>query len=102
MAGGTAANGAGDCRRVQEAMVSGATQVESLLLRDANGDRTEIGFTDVQYAGSVSASERASVRRQSRKMSSPRIVRLRFQPWLALVAGHAGRVLRARIAAAEY
>lgn len=43
----------------KEALVSGAGQVENLLLRDANGDRTEISFSDVQYAASITANDRA-------------------------------------------
>jgi hypothetical protein len=43
----------------KEAVLSGGAQVEMLVLRDANGDRTEISFADVQYAGSITAAERA-------------------------------------------
>jgi Outer membrane lipoprotein carrier protein LolA len=43
----------------REAVVSGSAQVETLVLRDANGDRTEISFTEVQYSSVVSAAERA-------------------------------------------
>ncbi len=43
----------------KEAVVSGGTQVESLLLRDANGDYTEISFRDVQYNVAVTAQDRA-------------------------------------------
>jgi hypothetical protein len=43
----------------KEAVLSGGVQVEMLVLRDANGDRTEISFADVQYAGSITAAERA-------------------------------------------
>lgn len=43
----------------KEAVVGGAAQVETLLLRDANGDRTEISFADVQYAATVAPAERA-------------------------------------------
>jgi len=45
----------------KEAIVSGDAQVQSLLLRDANGDRTEISFADVQYASSMTAAERATL-----------------------------------------
>lgn len=51
----------------KEAVVGGAAQVETLLLRDANGDRTEIGFSDVQYAGSISADERSRFAGQAGK-----------------------------------
>jgi Outer membrane lipoprotein carrier protein LolA len=43
----------------KEATVSGNAQVESLLLRDANGDHTEISFAEVQYASDVTPAERA-------------------------------------------
>jgi len=43
----------------KEAVVSGNAQVENLVLRDANGDRTEIAFSEVQYASQVSAADRA-------------------------------------------
>ncbi len=43
----------------KEAVVSGGTQVETLVLRDANGDRTEISFSDVQYNKSIAPAERA-------------------------------------------
>jgi hypothetical protein len=43
----------------KEAVVSGATQVESLQLRDANGDATDISFSDVQYSAAVTAQDRA-------------------------------------------
>lgn len=42
----------------KEAMVSGARQVEGLVLRDANGDRTEISFSEVQYAAGITANDR--------------------------------------------
>jgi hypothetical protein len=45
----------------KEAVISGDAQVETLLLRDANGDRTEISFADVQYASSITAAERAAL-----------------------------------------
>ncbi|MGC3979833.1 MAG: outer membrane lipoprotein carrier protein LolA [Steroidobacteraceae bacterium] len=43
----------------KEAVVSGGTQVETLVLRDANGDHTEINFSDVQYANSIATADRA-------------------------------------------
>ncbi len=43
----------------KEATVSGAAQVEALMLRDANGDRTEISFSDVLYSADVPAEDRA-------------------------------------------
>lgn len=43
----------------KEAVVSGAAQVDTLVLRDANGDRTEIGFTDIRYASGVQPADRA-------------------------------------------
>jgi hypothetical protein len=43
----------------KDAVVSGARQVEALVLRDANGDRTEISFSEVQYARSVLPADRA-------------------------------------------
>ena len=43
----------------KEAVVSGGAQVDALLLRDDNGDRTEITFAEVQYGNTVSPSERA-------------------------------------------
>ena len=43
----------------KDATVSGTEQVETLLLHDANGDRTEISFADVQYAGKASVAEQA-------------------------------------------
>ena len=45
----------------KEAVVSGDTQVQSLVLTDANGDHTEISFADVQYASSITAAERAQL-----------------------------------------
>lgn len=45
----------------KEAVVSGGAQVETLVLRDANGDRTEISFADVQYASSITPAERALI-----------------------------------------
>jgi hypothetical protein len=41
----------------RDAIVSGATQVEGLVLHDANGDRTEISFAETQYAATPSAQE---------------------------------------------
>jgi hypothetical protein len=41
-----------------DAIVHGATQVEMLTLHDANGDRTEIEFSDVQYQNSIAAEDR--------------------------------------------
>ena len=43
----------------KEAVVSGSAQVETLVLRDANGDRTEISFSAVQYAPSIQSTDRA-------------------------------------------
>lgn len=43
----------------KEAVVSGTAQVETLVLRDANGDRTEISFSDVQYGNNITPAERA-------------------------------------------
>jgi len=40
-----------------DAVVSGEGQVQNLLLRDANGDRTEISFSDAQYAAAPSAQD---------------------------------------------
>jgi len=41
----------------RDAIVSGATQVEGLVLHDANGDRTEINFTETQYVATPNAQE---------------------------------------------
>jgi hypothetical protein len=43
----------------KEAIVSGGAQVQGLLLRDANGDRTEISFSDIQYQRGVTATTRS-------------------------------------------
>lgn len=40
-----------------DAIVTGSGDVESLLLREANGDRTEIDFSDTQYAAQPSADD---------------------------------------------
>jgi hypothetical protein len=45
----------------KEAVVSGGAQVEALVLRDSNGDRTEISFAEVQYARSITPTERALI-----------------------------------------
>jgi hypothetical protein len=45
----------------KEAVVSGGAQVDTLVLRDANGDHTEISFAEVQYARSITAAERALI-----------------------------------------
>jgi len=42
-----------------DAIVNGAAQVEMLTLHDANGDRTEIEFSDVQYQKQVTADDRS-------------------------------------------
>jgi len=43
----------------RDAIVNGATQVDMLTLHDANGDRTEIEFSDVQYQSNIAAEDRA-------------------------------------------
>ncbi len=43
----------------RDAIVSGSTQVEKLLLHDANGDRTEIEFAEISYAAEASAAEQS-------------------------------------------
>jgi len=43
----------------RDAIVNGSAQVESLTLHDANGDRTEIEFSDVQYANQIGTDERS-------------------------------------------
>jgi len=42
----------------RDALISGSTQVEKLTLHDANGDRTEIEFAEVEYAAQIGAEER--------------------------------------------
>lgn len=42
----------------RDAVVSGVTQVDMLLLHDANNDQTEISFVDVQYSTRSSATDR--------------------------------------------
>ena len=43
----------------KEAVVSGGAQVDTLVLHDANGDRTEIAFGDLQYDKHIAPAERA-------------------------------------------
>lgn len=43
----------------KEAVLSGGAQVEKLVLKDANGDRSEIEFSDLKYATVVTADDRA-------------------------------------------
>jgi hypothetical protein len=45
----------------KEAVVSGNAQVETLHLRDANGDATDISFTEVQYSTAITAQDRAAL-----------------------------------------
>ena len=49
----------------KEAIVSGAAQVESVMLRDANGDHTEISFSDVHYSSSLLPADQAVFTRKS-------------------------------------
>jgi hypothetical protein len=42
----------------RDAVIGGTAQVEKLTLHDANGDRTEIEFSDVAYAAQIGAAER--------------------------------------------
>jgi len=42
----------------RDAIVSGSTQADLLTLHDANGDRTEIEFSEVDYAQQINADDR--------------------------------------------
>jgi hypothetical protein len=48
----------------RDAIVNGAAQVDTLTLHDANGDRTEIEFSDVQYQTQITAEERGVFAKQ--------------------------------------
>ena len=43
----------------RQAVLSGGAQVEKLVLTDANGDRSEIEFSDLRYAAAIGAGDRA-------------------------------------------
>lgn len=45
----------------RDAILSGAAQVQRLQLRDANGDRSEIEFSELQYAPRVAEHDRQAI-----------------------------------------